>query len=100
MATTKHDEKIAALEKQLAQARESKKMKAKRDAAMESKEARTRVENMKYLIGAMVMKRMDESEASKKEILAEMDKFLTKPRDRALFSLPELAELPALKLAA
>ena len=43
----------------------------------------------KILLGAYLLKKMEESEANRQRILAELDEYLIEPRDRALFGLSE-----------
>ena len=43
----------------------------------------------KILLGAYLLKKMEESEANRQRILADLDEYLIEPRDRALFGLSE-----------
>ena len=51
-------------------------------------EQRKRQTKRKILIGAMVLDRIERGKVSEKLIWADMDQFLTRPHERALFGLP------------
>ena len=53
-----------------------------------AQEARKRDTHRKILIGAMVLDRVQRGELSLQRFRADMDKFLEKDRDRAVFDLP------------
>ena len=53
-----------------------------------AQEARKRDTRRKILAGAMVLDRVQRGELSLQRFRADMDKFLEKDRDRALFELP------------
>lgn len=46
----------------------------------------------KILIGAMVLEGMKNSDDYKEKIIQNLDKYLTKNKDRNLFGLPEISE--------
>ena len=56
------------------------------------KKARKDDTRRKILIGAFVLTKMDEAEPYKVQLLQELDGYLTKPHDRALFGFEPLAE--------
>ena len=53
-----------------------------------AQEARKRETRRKILAGAMVFDRVERGELSEQRFKADMDKFLDKDRDRAVFDLP------------
>jgi len=56
--------------------------------ARKMQEARKRETKRKILIGAMVLDRIERGKVSEKLIWADMDQFLTRDHERALFDLP------------
>lgn len=92
------DEKIAAAEKKALEAtRQIKQLKIQREmaearkiAAM-TKGARSEDTRRKILAGAMVLDMMEKDEESRHRLTARLDQYLTRPDDRALFSLPATA---------
>lgn len=78
-----HEEKLKQLkalhQKQLAQKR-----------AAEAKKERAADTRRKVLIGAMYLDRMEKGEEAKKKVLSQLDRWLTRADDRALFDLPAL----------
>lgn len=46
----------------------------------------------KILLGSYLIKKMNNNDASKERILAELNEYLTENRDRQLFDLPLLSE--------
>ena len=56
----------------------------------ESQEERRRETRRKILAGAMVLDRVKRKELSEKLFKADMDRFLDRDQDRALFGLPKL----------
>lgn len=48
----------------------------------------------KILAGALVLEMMEENDETKNRFIARLDKFLTRPDDRALFGLKALPEAP------
>lgn len=82
-------ERVEELEKRLAKAKEQqRKIDAKR-RAVEAKKKRTLDDRKKMLIGAMYLRDMERNDAKRSEILARLDRFLTRPHDRKVFDLPE-----------
>lgn len=55
----------------------------------ESQEERKRETRRKILVGAMVLDRIARGELSEKLFKADMDRFLDRDQDRALFALPK-----------
>jgi len=71
-----------------------KQLKAKIQAAKsrESEKQRKLDTRRKILIGAMVLDGMKNSDDYKAKILQNLEKYLTKNKDRVLFGLPEIQE--------
>lgn len=71
-----------------------KQLKAKIQAAKsrESEKQRKLETRRKILIGAMVLEGMKNSEDYETKIRQNLDKYLTKNKDRVLFGLPEIKE--------
>ncbi|MGG6322010.1 hypothetical protein [Vibrio cholerae] len=71
-----------------------KQLKAKIQAAKsrESEKQRKLDTRRKILIGAMVLDGMKNSEEYEAKIRQNLDKYLTKNKDRVLFGLPEIKE--------
>ena len=60
----------------------------RRVRSRESQEERKRETRRKILAGAMVLDRVARKELAEKLFLADMDRFLKRDQDRALFDLP------------
>ena len=63
--------------------------KIQRVRSRESQEERKRETRRKILAGAMVLDRVARKEVAEKIFLADMDRFLEREQDRALFGLPK-----------
>lgn len=76
----KHEEKLKQLKAQqhALQAREKKKL---------AEQQRSDDTRRKILLGAYMLKKMSESDFEKQKILAELNEYLTEPRDRRLFEI-------------
>ena len=76
----KHEEKLKQLkaQQQALQAREKKKL---------AEQQRSDDTRRKILLGAYMLKKMGESDFEKQKILAELNEYLTEPRDRRLFEI-------------
>ena len=76
----KHEEKLKQLkaQQQALQAREKKKL---------ADQQRSDDTRRKILLGAYMLKKMGESDFEKQKILAELNEYLTEPRDRRLFEI-------------
>lgn len=72
--------------KQLKAQKQALEAKEKKRVAEQQRKEDTR---KKILLGAYLLKKMEESEANRQRILAELDEYLIEPRDRALFGLSE-----------
>lgn len=81
------EQRIAALEEQLKQQKAKAQKIAAAIKAKESGKARKLENRKKMLIGAMVFAQMNKNEATKENIMAKLDGFLTKESDRAVFGL-------------
>ena len=90
MATVQ--QQIEALEKKLAQAKErAKKMEAARKAK-EAKSERSKDSRRKTLLGVAVLQAVKQGRLSEAQMLALVDKGLTRDTERAVFGLPPLAQ--------
>jgi hypothetical protein len=56
--------------------------------ALESKQELKKEERRRTLVGAAVLALVERGEWSREQLLAVLDKHLTRPRDRELFGLP------------
>ena len=76
----KHEEKLKQLkaQQQALQAREKKKL---------ADQQRSDDTRRKILLGAYMLKKMGDSDFEKQKILAELNEYLTEPRDRRLFEI-------------
>lgn len=83
------EERIKAQEDKLKQLRVLKQKKEAMKRAAEAKFNRANDTRRKILIGAMMLDQMEKNEATKTSVMSKLDAFLTRPDDRALFSLPE-----------
>ena len=85
------------LEKKIeAQLEKLKQLKARKQA-VEAREKNKQKEQerkddtrRKILLGSYLIKKMQENEANKEKVLAELNGYLTEDRDRKLFDLPEI----------
>jgi hypothetical protein len=89
-----NDAKIKALDDQLQKIKErEKQLKAQKQAAIarlktkEATEKRKAENRMKILLGAYLLKKIESDEAAKANLNRELDKYLTRDDDRALFGL-------------
>ena len=89
-----NDAKIKALDDQLQKIKErEKQLKAQKQAAIarlktkEATEKRKAENRMKILLGAYLLKKIESDEAEKANLNRELDKYLTRDDDRALFGL-------------
>jgi len=85
------EERIAALQKKLAQEREKKARLLARRKAAEAKKSRATDTRKKILIGAAVLSKVESGAMPRERLLSLLDSALTRPADRALFDLPPLA---------
>jgi len=81
---------IANLEAKLKQAKAKKQQIEARKRAMETKEERAKDTRRKILVGAAILTKVERGEWPKEKLLAMLDSTLTRPDDRALFSLSEI----------
>jgi len=84
---TKAEAEIEALKKKLAEAKARKAKIEARQRAAESKKKRSEETRRKILAGALVLQMMEEKDEVKRRFLDQLDKFLTRDDDRALFGL-------------
>ena len=86
------EEKIAALEIALKQAKNKKQQIESTKRAAESKAKRTKDTRRKTLIGAAILTKVERGEWPQEKLLAMLDTFLIRPDERALFDLPTKPE--------
>ncbi len=84
------DDKITAAQKRLDQLKAQKEAHDARKLAALLKGQRSEDTRRKILIGAMVLGKMQDDPQTNKQMLNDLDEFLTRDDDRALFSLPSL----------
>ena len=85
MATV--DERIKLLENKLKQEKAKKQKIEARKRTLESKVQRTTDTRKKILVGAFMLDLMAKNEETKNKILGQLDQYLTRADDRALFDL-------------
>jgi phage shock protein A len=88
------EDKIAALETKLKQAKTIKKQIEARQRATEAKVKRSLDTRRKILAGSIVLAKVERGEWKKDKIWAAFDAALTRPEDRALFDLPPKDSTP------
>jgi large subunit ribosomal protein L7/L12 len=84
---SKAEAEIEALKKKLQEAKARKAKIEARQKAVESKKKRADETRRKILAGALVLELMEEKEETKRRFMEQLDKFLTRDDDRALFGL-------------
>lgn len=82
------DERIAALETKLKQEKAKKQQIEARKRSVEAKKKRSDDTRRKVLIGAAVLAQVEQGRWPHENMLAMMNKALTRADDRALFDLP------------
>ncbi|WP_323032628.1 mobilization protein [Paracoccus sp. (in: a-proteobacteria)] len=83
------DERISALEERLKQERARKQKIEARKRAAEQKRTRAEDTRRKVLVGAAILAKVERGEWPADKLAAMMDGYLTRPADRALFSLSD-----------
>ena len=86
-ATDNYEKKMQALQTKLEQVKKAKLLAEQREKSKKSELKRKIDLRQKILVGAMVIEQVKRGEVSQEKILSELDKFLTRPKDRALFGL-------------
>jgi len=90
---SKAEAEIEALKKKLQEAKVRKAKIEARQKAAESKKKRADETRRKILAGALVLELMEEKEETKRRFMEQLDKFLNREDDRALFGLyPKVQE--------
>jgi large subunit ribosomal protein L7/L12 len=82
------DDTITALETKLKQAKSKKQKIEARKKAAEQKTTRANDTRRKILVGVVVLNQFDSGVLPKEQLMAMMDKALSRTDDRALFDLP------------
>lgn len=85
------EDKIAALETKLKQAKAQKQQIESRKRAADSKAKRSQDTRRKILVGAAILAKVERGEWPQDKLLAILDVALTRIDDRALFDLPTVA---------
>lgn len=83
------EQKIEQQEQKLKQLKAQKQAVEAREKKRVAEQQRKDDTRRKILLGAYLLKKMEESEANRQRILADLDEYLIEPRDRALFGLSE-----------
>ena len=81
------DSKIKAQEEKLKQLKAQRQAALAREKAKEKEQARKYDTRRKILIGSCMLKITEEDEQARAKLMAQMDRYLTDARDRALFGL-------------
>lgn len=79
--------RVKDLEDKLKQAKAHAQQAEARIKAVEAKKNRATDTRRKVLVGAFILDEMEKHEATRTNIIGRLDKFLTRPSDRALFGL-------------
>lgn len=80
-----YDKEIAKLNERIAQVKKAKRL-AEQRQAQKIKTLQRKIDlRQKILLGAMVMEKLKSGEYDKAKITADLDKFLTRPKDRTIF---------------
>ena len=83
------DERIKAQEEKLKQLKALKQKQEAMKRAADAKKVRADDTRRKILLGAMLLDQMDKNEGMKKNMIGQLDSYLTRSDDRALFDLTE-----------
>lgn len=80
-----YDKEIAKLNERIAQVKKAKRLAEQRQNA-KMKTLQRKIElRQKILLGAMVIEKLKSGEYDKEKITQDLDKFLTRPKDRTIF---------------
>jgi dsDNA-specific endonuclease/ATPase MutS2 len=90
-AREKAEQLVKDAKEKLAQAKALEQKKAAKKKLSEAKKDRSQENRKKMLIGAMYFERMSKAPEAESKILAQLDKWLTRPSERAVFgfTVPE-----------
>ena len=86
------EKKIEAQLEKLKQLKARKQAIEAREKSKQKEQERKDDTRRKILLGSYLIKKMQENEANKEKILAELNEYLTENRDRQLFDLPNIEE--------
>lgn len=81
------------LQEELAKIQAQEKLTKEAERKIADANAKKLADRKKFLIGAMVLQQM-EDKATEEKILSELDAYLTRSADRAVFGLPDIQETP------
>jgi hypothetical protein len=84
------EKKIEAQLEKLKQLKARKQAIEAREKSKQKEQERKDDTRRKILLGSYLIKKMNDNEANKEKILAELSEYLTENRDRQLFNLPAL----------
>lgn len=87
MATQKLDERIKKHEERLGQLKAQKQALQAKEKKKMAEQNRSDDTRRKILLGAYMLKKMNENDFERQKILAELNEYLTEPRDRRLFEI-------------
>ena len=87
MATQDLDDRIKKQQEKLAQLKAQKQAIEAKKAKLEKEQKRKDETRRKILLGSYMLKKMNENDFEKQKILAELNEYLTEPRDRRLFEI-------------
>ena len=82
------EKKIEAQLEKLKQLKARKQAIEAREKSKQKEQERKDDTRRKILLGSYLIKKMNDNEANKEKILAELNEYLTEDRDRQLFGLP------------
>lgn len=84
------EKKIEAQLEKLKQLKSQKQAIEARERTKQKEQERKDDTRRKILLGSYLIKKMNDNEANKEKILAELNEYLTEDRDRQLFGLPDI----------
>ena len=89
-STENIEKKIEAQLEKLKQLKAQKQAIEARERTKQKEQDRKDDTRRKILLGSYLIKKMNDNEANKEKILAELNEYLTENRDRQLFDLPDI----------
>ena len=92
-STENIEKKIEAQLEKLKQLKAQKQAIEARERTKKKEQERKDDTRRKILLGSYLIKKMNDNEANKEKILAELNEYLTEDRDRQLFNLPPINEV-------
>ena len=86
------DELLRKTEDRLKQLKQRKQKQESKRKTIEAASERKNNKRRKYLVGALVLREMNQHQETRDQMLSELNKFLTRNTDRALFGLSAVVE--------